>query len=103
MTLSTDSPDQPAAPDLANDPYPYFNHMRKTSPVWRGTLMESDLCPRNSKSTENWVLFDFDSVFSAFRDDEVFGSQLYNTRSGWSSGRRSSACTASSITTIAAW
>jgi cytochrome P450 len=50
--------------------------------VWRGTLMESDLMPEELKVDENWVLFDFDSVFSAFRDDEVFGSQLYNDTIG---------------------
>ena len=82
MTISTDSPDQPAAPDLVNDPYPFFEHMRKTAPVWRGTLMESDLMPEELKVDENWVLFDFDSVFSAFREDEVFGSQLYNDTIG---------------------
>src|SRR6478672_6237638 len=56
--------------------------MRKTAPVWRGTLMESDLMPEELKFDENWVLFDFDSVFSAFREDEVFGSQLYNDTIG---------------------
>ena len=65
-----------------NDPYPFFEHMRRTAPVWRGTLMESDLMPEELKVDENWVLFDFDSVFSAFREDEVFGSQLYNDTIG---------------------
>ena len=82
MTTSTDTHDQPSTPDLVNDPYPYFNHMRRTSPVWRGTLMQSDLMPEELKVDENWVLFDFDSVFSAFRDDEVFGSQMYNDTIG---------------------
>ena len=82
VTISTDSPDQPAAPDLVNDPYPYFEHMRKTAPVWRGTLMESDLMPEELKVSENWVLFDFDSVFTAFREDNVFASELYNQTIG---------------------
>src|ERR1700754_2480732 len=56
--------------------------MRNTSPVWRGTLMESDLMPEELKNPENWTLFDFESVFSAFRDDEVFGSELYNQTIG---------------------
>ena len=82
MTISTDSHDQPAAPDLASDPYGYFAHMRKAAPVWRGTLMESDLMPEELKSPENWTLFDFESVFTAFREDQVFASDLYNATIG---------------------
>ena len=59
MTISTDSQDPSSAPDLVNDPYPYFEHMRRTAPVWRGTLMESDLMPEELKVEENWTLFDF--------------------------------------------
>jgi hypothetical protein len=90
LTISTDSHDQSSAPDLSSDPYAYFAYMRKTAPVWRGTLMESDLLPPELKNAENWTLFDFESVFTAFREDTVFGSEMYL------------ACTASSITTIAA-
>src|SRR5882672_2087 len=56
--------------------------MRKTAPVWRGTLMESDLMPPELKNPENWTLFDFESVFTAFREDEVFASELYNATIG---------------------
>ncbi|MDT5082356.1 MAG: hypothetical protein QOJ80_6993 [Mycobacterium sp.] len=82
MTISTDPQDQSAAPDLDTDPYGYFAHMRKTAPVWRGTLMESDLMPSELKSEENWTLFDFESVFTAFREDEVFASEMYNQTIG---------------------
>ena len=75
MTLSTESHDQPA-PDIETDPYGYFNHMRNTAPVWRGTLMESDLMPEELKNPENWTLFDFESVFTAFREDTVFASEM---------------------------
>ena len=74
MTIST--------PDLTNDPYAYFNHMRRTEPVWRGVLMESELMPDDLKSPENWTLFDFESVFTAFREDTVFGSEMYNATIG---------------------
>jgi cytochrome P450 len=50
--------------------------------VWRGTLMESDLMPPELKNSENWTLFDFESVFAAFREDEVFGSEMYNNTIG---------------------
>ena len=56
--------------------------MRKTAPVWRGTLMESDLMPPELKNPENWTLFDFESVFAAFREDTVFGSEMYNNTIG---------------------
>src|SRR6201991_4999490 len=56
--------------------------MRNTSPVWRGTLMESDLMPEELKVSENWTLFDFDSVFTAFREDTVFASEMYNNTIG---------------------
>ena len=82
MTISTDSHDPSSAPDLVNDPYPYFEHMRQSAPVWRGTLMESDLMPPELKVDENWTLFDFESVFAAFRDDELFASELYNNTIG---------------------
>lgn len=82
MTTSTDAHDQSAAPDLVNDPYPYFEHMRRTSPVWRGTLMEHSMMPEELKVPENWVLFDFDSVFTAFREDTIFASEMYNQTIG---------------------
>ncbi|OBG24478.1 cytochrome [Mycolicibacterium celeriflavum] len=81
MTISTDSNDQ-LAPDVATDPYGYFEYMRNRSPVWRGTLMESDLMPPELKVSENWVLFDFESVFTAFREDTVFASEMYNNTIG---------------------
>jgi cytochrome P450 len=82
VTTSTDPQDQSAVPDLTGDPYGYFAHMRNTDPVWRGVLMESDLMPEELKSPENWTLFDFESVFTAFREDTVFGSEMYNATIG---------------------
>ena len=82
MTLSTDSQDKPTVPDIETDPYGFFEHMRKTAPVWRGTLMESDLMPEELKVSENWTLFDFESVFAAFREDTVFASEMYNNTIG---------------------
>jgi cytochrome P450 len=79
VTTSTGSQ---SAPDLASDPYGYFNYMRNTEPVWRGTLMESDLMPEELKNPENWTLFDFESVFTAFREDTVFASEMYNQTIG---------------------
>jgi cytochrome P450 len=82
VTISTDPQDESAFPTLDSDPYGYFAHMRRTAPVWRGTLMESELLPEELKTDENWTLFDFESVFAAFREDEVFASEMYNQTIG---------------------
>ena len=82
MTLSTESQHQPNAPDVATDPYGFFEHMRKTEPVWRGTIMSNEMIPPELSSAEEWTLFDFESVFTAFRDDDVYGSEMYNNTIG---------------------
>lgn len=78
MTISIDS-DGPTASDLAHDPYAFFAHKRRTEPVWRGTIMDKAMAPPELVADEEWTLFDFDSVFTAFRDGEVFASEIYDT------------------------
>src|SRR6476646_2813954 len=56
--------------------------MRKTEPVWRGTVMDTSMTPPELLPAEEWTLFDFNSVFAAFRDDELFGSEPYNNTIG---------------------
>jgi cytochrome P450 len=80
VTISTDSHDQPIA--LDRDPYPYFAHMRKTQPVWRGSIMDHSRTPPELVPEEEWTFFDFNSVFAAFRDDDLFGSEQYNNTIG---------------------
>ena len=80
MTISTDPHDQPIT--LDSDPYAWFAHMRKTEPVWRGTVMDTSMTPPELLPAEEWTLFDFNSVFAAFRDDELFGSEQYNNTIG---------------------
>ena len=82
MTISTDSHDQPDAPDLATDLYGFFEYMRKTEPVWRGTIMDTSMAPPELSGSDEWTLFDFESVFAAFRDDDVYGSEMYNQTIG---------------------
>jgi cytochrome P450 len=81
VTISTNSDDQ-LAPDLASDPYGFFEYMRRTEPVWRGTIMDSSMAPPELLSGDEWTLFDFESVFAAFRDDDVYGSEMYNQTIG---------------------
>ena len=65
-----------------SDPYAWFAHMRQTEPVWRGTIMDTSMTPPELLPHEKWTLFDFNSVFAAFRDDELFGSEQYNNTIG---------------------
>ena len=80
VTTSTDSHDQPIT--LDSDPYAWFAYMRQTEPVWRGTIMDTPMSPPELLPDEEWTLFDFNSVFGAFRDDELFGSEQYNNTIG---------------------
>jgi cytochrome P450 len=80
VTTSTDSHDQPVS--LDGDPYRFFEYKRKTEPVWRGTIMDTSMSPPELRPAEEWTLFDFNSVFSGFRDDELFGSEQYNKTIG---------------------
>jgi cytochrome P450 len=82
VTIGTDSHGQPAAPELASDPYGFFEYMRRTEPVWRGTVMDMSAAPPEMVPDEEWTLFDWAGVFAAFRDDELFNSDMYNQTIG---------------------
>ena len=82
MTISTDSHDQPERPRPGDRSLPFFEYMRKTEPVWRGTLMDNAMMPPELMRADEWTLFDFESVFAAFRDDDVYGSEMYNKTIG---------------------
>jgi cytochrome P450 len=75
---------QPIAfdPSGDRDPYPYFEYMRTTEPVWRGTIMDHSMTPAELVPKDEWTFFDFNSVFAAFRDDELFSSEKYNETIG---------------------
>ncbi len=82
MTISTDPHDKPITLDFSGDPYPFFEYKRNTEPVWRGTVMDHSQAPPELIPDEEWTLFDFNSVFQAFRNDELFGSHAYNETIG---------------------
>ncbi|MCV7022074.1 cytochrome P450 [Mycolicibacterium novocastrense] len=44
--------------------------------------MDTSMVPPELLPSDEWTLFDFDSVFAAFRDDEVYGSEMYNQTIG---------------------
>lgn len=82
MTINVDAQNQPEAPDLASDPYGFFRYMREHQPVWRGGIMDMSSAPPEFIPDEEWTLFDYESVFSAFRDDELFCSEPHNRTIG---------------------
>ncbi|HET6734736.1 hypothetical protein [Mycobacterium sp.] len=82
MTISTDSHDERTAVDMAGDPYPFFEYKRKSEPVWCGTIMDTSMAPPELRPAQESTLFDFESVFAAFRDDEVYGSEMCNQTIG---------------------
>jgi cytochrome P450 len=87
MTLSTDRIDpegEPVTLDQTgeNSPYPFFEYMRRTDPVWHGAMMDSDQMPEELRPSDEWVLFGYDGVFQGFRDDRVFTSTEYDKTIG---------------------
>ena len=66
----------------ATSPYPFFEHKRRTEPVCHGSLMDTDLLPPELKPDDEWVLFGYDGVFQAFRDDKIFTSASYDKTIG---------------------
>ena len=77
MTLGTD----PVVLDTTGEtsPYPYFEYMRRTDPVWHGTYTDQSQMPEEMRPSDEWVLFGYDGVFQAFRDDKTFTSAEYET------------------------
>ena len=87
MTLRTeqsDVGDQPVVLDTTGEtsPYPFFEYMRRTDPVFHGTFMDIDLLPPELKPDDEYVLFGYDGVFQAFRDDRIFTSAAYDKTIG---------------------
>jgi cytochrome P450 len=87
MTLSTDRIDpegEPVTLDQTgeNSPYPFFEYMRRTDPVWHGAMMDTDQMPEELRPSDEWVLFGYDGVFQGFRDDRVFTSAEYDKTIG---------------------
>ncbi|OBG24746.1 cytochrome P450 [Mycobacterium sp. 852002-51057_SCH5723018] len=87
MTLNTDHLDpsgQPVTLDVTGEtsPYPFFEYMRRTDPVWHGTLADHSQMPEELRPEDEWVLFGYDGVFQAFRDDRTFTSANYDKTIG---------------------
>src|SRR6201988_4339837 len=84
MTLSTDPDGQPVTLDFTGEtsPYPFFEYMRRTDPVWHGALADHSQMPEELRPNDEWVLFGYDALFQAFRDDRIFSSHKYEETIG---------------------
>jgi cytochrome P450 len=84
MTLSTDPDGQAVTLDHTGEtsPYPFFEYMRRTDPVWHGALADHSQMPEELRPNDEWVLFGYDALFQAFRDDRIFSSHKYDETIG---------------------
>lgn len=84
MPISTDPHGQSVALDITGEtsPYPFFEYMRRTEPVWHGTLSDQSQLPPELVPDDEWVLFGYDDVFRGFRDDQIFSSHAYDQTIG---------------------
>ncbi|OBI00465.1 cytochrome P450 [Mycobacterium sp. E2733] len=84
MTLSTDPANQPVTLDFTGEtsPYPFFEYMRLKDPVWHGALSDREQIPEELRPSDEWVLFSYDGVYRAFRDDRIFTSAAYDKTIG---------------------
>lgn len=84
MTISADPHGQSVTLDLSGEtsPYPFFEYMRRTEPVWHGGLMDTSQLPPELVPADEWVLFGYDNVFQGFRDDRIYSSHAYDQTIG---------------------
>jgi cytochrome P450 len=85
VAISTDPHDQSVTLDTTGEtsPYPFFDYMRRTEPVWHGGVMEHHAqAPPELLPDDEWTLFGYDDAFQAFRNDRVFSSENYDKTIG---------------------
>jgi len=66
----------------ARNPYPDFAEKRRTEPVWRGTLMNTDLLPPGIDPPDEWVAFRYEDCSRILRDPKTFTSTGYDATIG---------------------
>jgi cytochrome P450 len=64
------------------DPYPAFAEKRRHTPVWKGTLMNTDLLPPGVVTADDWVAFRYDDCSRILRDAKTFSSTGYDSTIG---------------------
>ena len=108
-TLTTATTEEPYDPFAAfddvvggseSDPYPMFAERRRTTPVWRGIVVNPDLRPPGDNE---WVTFRYDDCSRVFRDGKTFSSAGYDSTIGVVMGHMLLGMDDPSIAVTAAW
>jgi cytochrome P450 len=64
------------------DPYPFFAQKRRTSGVFRGSVMDYSKTPESLMPKREYSAVSFDAVNKVFRDGRVFSSKPYDKTIG---------------------
>jgi len=64
------------------NPYPDFAEKRRNEPVWKGTLINTDLLPPGMEPGDEWVVFRYDDCSRVLRDPKTFTSTGYDDTIG---------------------
>jgi len=67
------SPDQLNSPAAIADPYPFYRHLRKQSPV-NYIHLPGGIFPGIDEPVRAWALMKYDDVYGALRDHDTFSS-----------------------------
>jgi cytochrome P450 len=68
--------------DLLRDPYPSFEHKRRESAVFKGSVMDWSKTPDSMVPENLYAAVSFDAVNRVFRDGKVFKSHIYDSTIG---------------------
>jgi cytochrome P450 len=68
--------------DLLRDPYPFFEHKRRESAVFKGSVMDWSKTPDSMVPENLYAAMSFDAVNRVFRDGKVFNSHIYDSTIG---------------------
>ena len=68
--------------DLLRDPYPLFAQKRRTSGVFKGSVMDWSKTPESMLPEHLYAAVSFDAVNRVFRDGKVFNSHIYDSTIG---------------------
>jgi cytochrome P450 len=64
------------------DPYPDFAEKRRTTPVWKGSLMPMDFLPEGIDVEDGWNAFRYEDCSRILRDAKTFTSTGYDSTIG---------------------
>jgi cytochrome P450 len=67
---------------LLRDPYPLFAQKRRTSGVFKGSVMDWSKTPESMLPEHLYAAVSFDAVNRVFRDGKVFNSHIYDSTIG---------------------